>query len=111
MPQKLIFVPDSFKGSLSAQRACQLMAQAAEAALPGMPCVSIPIADGGEGTTDAFLAAAGGDRIPCTVTGPWGEPVDACYGRLPGEGRQRPGFRWSAIIRTPKRPPPAVWAS
>lgn len=85
MPQKLIFVPDSFKGSLSAQRVCQLMAQAAEAALPGMPCVSIPIADGGEGTTDAFLAAAGGDRIPCTVTGPWGEPVDACYGRLPGD--------------------------
>ena len=47
---------------------------------------SIPVADGGEGSVEAFLAAAGGERRTRTVTGPFGEPVEAFYGIL-GDGR------------------------
>ena len=45
--------------------------------------VEVPLADGGEGTLDALLAARGGSRRTATVTGPLGEPVDAEWARLP----------------------------
>jgi glycerate kinase len=45
--------------------------------------VEVPLADGGEGTLDALLAARGGARRSTTVTGPLGDPVDAEWGRLP----------------------------
>jgi glycerate kinase len=45
--------------------------------------VEIPLADGGEGTLDALLAARGGARRTATVTGPLGDPVEAEWGRLP----------------------------
>ncbi len=77
-----IFVPDSFKGSLSSLQVCQGMARAAEKEFPGARCISIPVADGGEGTVDAFLAAAGGRKISMTVTGPWGERLQADWGLL-----------------------------
>ncbi len=41
-----------------------------------------PLADGGEGTTDAFIEGMGGEKISLTVTGPMGNPVQACYGYL-----------------------------
>ena len=50
---------------------------------PGCTVVSIPVADGGEGTVDAFLTAAGGKRIPLRVQGPWGDDVESFYGILP----------------------------
>src|SRR5205807_8920506 len=46
--------------------------------------VQIPLADGGEGTLDALLAARGGSRRTTRVTGPLGDPVDAEWGVLPG---------------------------
>jgi glycerate kinase len=45
--------------------------------------VACPLADGGEGTLDALLAGLGGERRAARVTGPLGEPVDACWGLLP----------------------------
>ena len=54
---KIIFASDSFKGSLSAMRITQLLQEEAEACFPGMEGVCVPVADGGEGTVDAFLAA------------------------------------------------------
>ena len=80
--KKFIFIPDSFKGSLSSARACQLMQQAVEKECPGADCISIPVADGGEGTVDAFLAAVGGQKMPMEVTGPWGEKMQAYWGLL-----------------------------
>ena len=50
---------------------------------PGCTVVSIPVADGGEGTVDAFLTAVGGERIPLRVQGPWGDDVESFYGILP----------------------------
>lgn len=47
------------------------------------PVAEVPLADGGEGTLDALLAARGGSRRTVRVTGPLGDPVDAEYGLLP----------------------------
>lgn len=78
----LIFIPDSFKGSLTSAQVCALMERAARLEAPEFATLSIPVADGGEGTVDAFLSAAGGTRVEMTATGPWGEAVSCAYGRL-----------------------------
>lgn len=50
---------------------------------PGCTIVPIPVADGGEGSVDAFLTALGGEKIKVKTKGPWGETVDSFYGLLP----------------------------
>ena len=75
--------PDKFKGTLSAADAAAAM----EAGLRRAgfdEIASLPLADGGEGTLDALLAARGGSRRHATVTGPLGDPVDAEWALLPG---------------------------
>ncbi|MBQ7515170.1 MAG: glycerate kinase [Schwartzia sp.] len=81
--KKVIVIPDSFKGSLSASEVAAIMAAAVRERFPAAMVDTLPIADGGEGTVAAFLAAAGGEHVPVTVTGPLFEPVPAFYGRLP----------------------------
>lgn len=80
---KYILMPDSFKGTMSSAEICGVMRRAILLHEPEAEIISIPVADGGEGTVDAFLAALGGERMEETVTGPLGEPVRAFYGRLP----------------------------
>lgn len=84
--EKILLVPDSFKGTLSSRQVCQVMAGQLRRFFPQVQVKSIPVADGGEGSVEAFLAAAGGERRTRTVTGPFGEPVEAFYGIL-GDGR------------------------
>lgn len=84
--EKILLVPDSFKGTLSSRKVCQVMAGQLRRFFPQAQVKSIPVADGGEGSVEAFLAAAGGERRTRTVTGPFGEPVEAFYGVL-GDGR------------------------
>ncbi len=81
---KFVFAPDSFKGSLSAGACCDLLERAAEKVFPGVETVSVPVADGGEGTVDALLRAMGGRRMRTSVTGPLFLPVGAEWGLLPG---------------------------
>ena len=83
--EKILLVPDSFKGTLSSRQVCQVMAGQLRRFFPQAQVKSIPVADGGEGSVEAFLAAAGGERRTRTVTGPFGEPVEAFYGIL-GDG-------------------------
>ena len=59
---KLVFASDSFKGTLSSTRICELLEQAALAAWPGAQCVCLPMADGGEGTLDAIARVRAGER-------------------------------------------------
>jgi glycerate 2-kinase len=74
--------PDKFRGSLSAAEAAAALARGVSAA--GFDEVrSLPLADGGEGTLDALVAARGGGRRQARVTGPLGDPVDAAWGVLP----------------------------
>lgn len=50
---------------------------------PECEIVSIPVADGGEGSVDSFLAALGGERISIRTKGPWNDEIDSFYGILP----------------------------
>ena len=79
---RFVFAPDSFKGSLSAVRVCEILEASAKRFFPDAECVSIPVADGGEGTIDAMLSILGGERVRETVTGPAGSDVQAEMARL-----------------------------
>ncbi len=81
--RKVVLVPDSFKGTMSSSHIIEIMRDAVLRHYPGCTVVSIPVADGGEGTVDAFLTAVGGERIPLEVQGPWGDDVESFYGILP----------------------------
>jgi glycerate kinase len=67
---RIVLAPDSFKGALSAARACEAMAAGIRRVLPRAEIRPIPLADGGEGTTEALVAATGGWLQSVTVTGP-----------------------------------------
>ena len=82
--RKIIIIPDSFKGTLSSKDACCIMADAARKIFPHADVIQVPIADGGEGTVDAALSAAGGKKVRLRVTGPLFNEVDSFYGLLPG---------------------------
>ncbi|SDO75785.1 glycerate kinase [Pseudomonas jinjuensis] len=79
---KLVIAPDSFKESLSAPEVAAAIARGWLRAMPAAEIVLRPLADGGEGTVDAVLAARPGQRIDCRVRGPLGQPVTAHWGRL-----------------------------
>ncbi|MGH3431976.1 MAG: glycerate kinase family protein [Thermocrispum sp.] len=76
---KVLVAPDKFKGSLTAVQAARHIARGVLAAHPGAEIIRHPIADGGEGTVDAVVAA-GFQRRAVTVSGPLGEPVRAAFG-------------------------------
>jgi len=79
---KWILAPDSFKGTMSSLEVCRIMREALLRHMPDAQVISLPVADGGEGSVDAFLAAAGGTRISVPCTGPRGTPADGFYGLL-----------------------------
>ena len=58
--KKILLIPDSFKGTMSSARICTLMKNAIKEIFPEAQTLSIPVADGGEGSVEAFLEAVGG---------------------------------------------------
>jgi glycerate kinase len=81
---KIVVALDSFKGSLTAVQACDIVADAIRATVPGARLVTKPMADGGEGTASVLMAAAGGRWIGQRVMGPLPEmEVDAGFVWLP----------------------------
>jgi glycerate kinase len=68
---KIILIPDSFKGTMESAEICRLMAKAVESHYPTAKILSFPVADGGEGTVDAILSAAGGKKVFVGVKGPY----------------------------------------
>lgn len=79
---KFLFASDSFKGTLSSLQIAELLTRAAKETFPDCVCTSIETADGGEGTTDAVLAAVHGTRISLTVNGPLWKKTNCYYGQL-----------------------------
>jgi glycerate kinase len=75
---RVVVAPDKFKGSLTATAAAEAIAAGLRRERPGVETVLTPVADGGDGTVDAAVAA-GYQRVPMTVTGPTGEPVEASF--------------------------------
>lgn len=78
--KKCVVISDSFKGSISSIDIGNIAKASASKFFPECSVVSIPVADGGEGTVDCFLEALGGERIETSVTGPLGGSVAAHYG-------------------------------
>ncbi|WP_330177345.1 glycerate kinase [Streptomyces sp. NBC_01498] len=76
---RVVLAPDSFKGSLSATAVCAAMKTGVLRAVPDAEVLSVPMADGGEGTLDCVGAATGGQEISLDVTDPLGRPVTARY--------------------------------
>lgn len=84
MNKKFILIPDSFKGTMESSEICQIMKSSILKHYPEAEVVSIPVADGGEGSVDSFLAALGGKKIIVQVQGPFGRPMDSFYGTIDG---------------------------
>lgn len=79
---KVVVAIDSLKGSLSSMEAGLAVREGILKARPDTQVIVKPLADGGEGTTDALIEGMGGERIDVTVTGPLGRPVNTYYGYL-----------------------------
>lgn len=77
-----LVAPDSFKGTLSAAEVAAAVARGLRAG--GVEAVELPVADGGEGTLDAVVAAVGGELVGATVADPLGRPVEASFALLDG---------------------------
>ncbi|MCG8451817.1 MAG: glycerate kinase [Spirochaetales bacterium] len=82
---RILVTPDSFKGTMSSQRICDIFEEIAQEISSKLTIVKVPVADGGEGTIDAMVAATGGEIRTRKVTGPLGNPTMARYGVL-GDG-------------------------
>jgi glycerate kinase len=82
---KVLIAPDSFKGSLSAKELCAAIAEGIRRVHPEAEIVELPLADGGEGTTENLVHASGGRLVQAQVSDPLGRQVKAAYGLL-GDG-------------------------
>jgi glycerate kinase len=80
---KILIAPDKFKGSMRASDVAAHVAAGISSVSPAVEVVTVPVADGGDGTLDA-AAAAGFTLVPVTVDGPTGEPVDTGYAEKDG---------------------------
>ena len=79
--KKCIVVSDSFKGTLSSLEICEIARTSIPRFFPQGEVVTVPVADGGEGTVACFAAALNAQTVTLTVCGPCGEPVQAAYVR------------------------------
>ena len=79
---KVVVAIDSLKGSLTSMEAGIAVKEGILAARPDAEVIVKPLADGGEGTTDALIEGMKGERVDLTVTGPMGTKVQAYYGYL-----------------------------
>ncbi len=79
---KLVFASDSFKGTVSSEQTVELLTKAAHEVFGACETVGVPVADGGEGTTDAVIQARKGEKIFVNVHGPLMERTNAYYGKL-----------------------------
>ena len=82
--KKVLVAPNSFKGNMSATQAARAIADGVREVWPEAAVVEIPVADGGEGTAEALVAADHGSYRWVNVEGPLGDPVLASYGLIDG---------------------------
>ena len=77
---KIVIAPDSYKESLNALEVATQIEAGFREVFPNASYVKLPVADGGEGTVEAMVAATNGEIIEVDVTGPLGDPIQAFYG-------------------------------
>ena len=79
---KIVIAPDSFKESLSASEVADAIEAGFVYVFPNAEIFKLPVADGGEGSTDALISATQGHYFSTSVMGPMGEAIDASWGML-----------------------------
>ena len=82
---RFLFASDSFKGTLSSETIIQLLTESAGRIFPGCETLGVPIADGGEGTVDAVITVAKGEKRFVEVHGPLMEKTQSLYGVFHGD--------------------------
>jgi len=82
--QKIVIAPDSFKGTMTSAEVCEITAKRVTESFPNVEILSVPIADGGEGTAECFLLAVGGERVTATVKSPYFEDMEASFAVING---------------------------
>lgn len=80
--KKCVVVSDSFKGTLSSLQICSICSRRIRAVFPDCDIITLPVADGGEGTVDCFVSALGAEPVHTEVTDALGEKTDAVYAVL-----------------------------
>lgn len=95
----VVLAIDSFKGSASSEEVETWLAEGMRAAVPELDIIEIPMADGGEGTMEAFRAVLGGEVRRVAVSGPFGGMRDAAYLAVCADGNdlERPGAPLAVI--------------
>ncbi|QHY99943.1 Glycerate 2-kinase [Streptomyces sp. S4.7] len=88
MSYRVVIAPSGFKESLSAAQVAESIAEGVLRVIPDADIDLIPLVDGGEGTAEALALAGGGRLVPCTATGPVGQPVPTHFALL---GESGPG--------------------
>lgn len=86
MSLTVLIAPSGFKESLSVQDVAEAIARGVRRAAPHATILTAPMVDGGEGTTEALVAATGGRLMRAGVTGPVGQSVDSFWGLMGGDG-------------------------
>lgn len=79
--KKCIVISDSFKGTLSSLEICRIARESIPKFFSACQVVTVPVADGGEGTVECFVQGIGAVPVSVPVTGPYGEPISAVYAR------------------------------
>ena len=95
---KFLFASDSFKGTLTSQQIIRLLNASANRIFPGCETNGVAVADGGEGTVDAVIAATRGEIRQVPVHGPLMEETTAAYGVFGGTA---PSSRWRQLPACP----------
>lgn len=80
--KKCIIIPDSFKGTMSSNEVCRIETEALSEAFPECQIISLPIADGGEGTVNCFLHSLEGEKITVKVKDAFGGELEGFYGKF-----------------------------
>jgi len=78
--KRFVLIPDSFKGTMSSMEVCSIMAEQIHRRYPDANILSLPVADGGEGSVDAYLRTMGGEKKIVSVQGPYGCDIPSFYG-------------------------------
>ncbi len=80
--KKIVIAPDSFKGTLSAAEVCDIIETGLSEKVPDGRFVTVPVADGGEGTVDSLLRAMDGEKVYLNVRDAFGDKIRGFYGRF-----------------------------
>ncbi len=78
--KKIVLIPDSYKGTMSSAEICGIMEKSILLQFPKCEVISIPVADGGEGSVDCFLSAMKGKKVLTCAKGPYLDELNTYYG-------------------------------